>query len=66
MFAGQMLGLWFLATSVGNALNVYVTKLNPIMGNDAYYTLQGVAAALVGVCFILFTRKINNLMGDVH
>jgi POT family proton-dependent oligopeptide transporter len=66
LFAGQMLGLWFLATSVGNALNVYVTQLNPVMGNGPYYTPQGCAAAVVGLCFLLFARKINGLMGDVR
>ncbi len=43
-----------------------VTQLNPVLGNGAYYTMQGCAAAPVGICFLLFSRKINALMGDVR
>ena len=40
-FAGQMLGLWFLATATGNALNVYVTKLSTTMSDFSYHLRWG-------------------------
>ena len=41
-------------------------QLNPVLGNGAFYTMQGCAAGAVGICFLLFSRKINALMGDVR
>lgn len=65
-FAGQMLGLRFLATAVGNALNVYVTKLSTSMSDFSYYLSQGIVAVGIGVLIFLGTKKINQLMGDVR
>lgn len=65
MFIGQIMGLWFLATSTGNALNGWTTKLNAPLGDAAYYTLQAVVAVAAGIAFIVAGRKIRALMGDV-
>jgi POT family proton-dependent oligopeptide transporter len=65
-FAGQMLGLWFLATSVGNALNVYVTKLSTSLSDFAYYLSLGCVAVVIGVLTFAGARMINRLMGDVR
>ena len=65
-FAGQMLGLWFLATSVGNALNVYVTKLSEHMSDFAYFLSLGCVAVVIGLLTFLGARMINRLMGDVR
>jgi POT family proton-dependent oligopeptide transporter len=65
-FAGQMLGLWFLATAVGNALNVYVTKLSTVMSQFSYFFSLGAVAVGIGVVIFLAVRRINFLMGDVR
>ena len=65
-FAGQMLGLWFLATAVGNALNVYVTKLSTSMSEFSYYFSLGAVAVGIGLLIFLGARKINLLMGDLR
>jgi POT family proton-dependent oligopeptide transporter len=65
-FGSQMLGLWFLATAVGDSIGAQVVKLNPSLGNEGYYGLLGGLAALLGVVFLLCKRKINTLMGDVR
>jgi proton-dependent oligopeptide transporter, POT family len=65
-FAGQMLGLWFLATATGNALNVYVTKLSTVMSDFSYFLTLGAVAAGIGVLVFLASPVINRLMGDVR
>jgi POT family proton-dependent oligopeptide transporter len=65
-FAGQMLGLWFLATAVGNALNVYVTKLSTVMSDFSYFLTLGCVAVAIGVLIFGGSRVINRLMGDVR
>ncbi|MFD8589722.1 peptide MFS transporter [Streptomyces sp. NPDC059637] len=64
-FASQIMGLWFMATATGNALNGWATKLNEPMGDAAYYTLWGVLAVLGGGAFMVGSRKVRALMGDV-
>ncbi|GGZ16875.1 peptide MFS transporter [Streptomyces poonensis] len=64
-FVSQIMGLWFLATSTGNALNGWVTKLNSVLGDTVYYTMWAIIAAVAGVCFMLASRRIRALMGDV-
>jgi POT family proton-dependent oligopeptide transporter len=61
-----MLGLWFLATATGNALNVYVTKLSTTMSDFAYFLTLGCVAAAIGVLVFLASPVINRLMGDVR
>ncbi|OCC09991.1 peptide MFS transporter [Streptomyces sp. PTY087I2] len=65
MFVGQIMGLWFLATSTGNALNGWTTKLNAPLGDAAYYTLQAIVAVAAGIAFMVAGRKIRALMGGV-
>jgi proton-dependent oligopeptide transporter, POT family len=65
-YAAQVMGLWFLATATGNALNTQVTQLNPILGDALYYGLIGALAALVGACFWLGSRRISTMMAGVH
>ncbi|GAA2002301.1 peptide MFS transporter [Catenulispora subtropica] len=65
-FAGQMLGLWFLATAVGNALNVYVTKLSTVVSDFSYFLSIGCVALGMGVIAFLTAPFINRLMGDIR
>ncbi|MCP9958727.1 peptide MFS transporter [Streptomyces sudanensis] len=65
VFVGQIMGLWFLATATGNALNGWVTQLNAVLGDAAYYTMWAVIAAAAGVTFMIASKRIGKLMGDV-
>jgi POT family proton-dependent oligopeptide transporter len=64
-FMSQIMGLWFLATATGNALNGWAVKLNAPMGDFAYYTMWALIAAAAGAAFMLASKKIRVLMGDV-
>ncbi|GAB4054018.1 peptide MFS transporter [Catellatospora paridis] len=65
-YASQVMGLWFLATAAGNALNTWVTPLNAKLSDAAYYGLLGALAIIVGVCFWFGARRIGELMSGVH
>ncbi|MEU9773593.1 peptide MFS transporter [Streptomyces sp. NPDC047968] len=63
---GQIMGLWFLATATGNALNGWTTKLNAPLGDALYYSLWAVVAVVAGLAFMTAGRRIRALMGDVR
>ena len=64
-FMSQIMGLWFLATATGNALNGWTVRLNEPMGDAAYYTMWAVIAILAGLAFLVAQKKIRALMGNV-
>ncbi|WMX46702.1 peptide MFS transporter [Streptomyces roseicoloratus] len=65
-FVGQIMGLWFLATATGNALNGWTTKLNEPLGDALYYSLWAVVAIVAGLAFMTAGKKIRALMGDTR
>lgn len=65
-YASQIMGLWFLATAVGNALNRWVTPLVTSMEETAYFIALGGLAVLTGLAFWVASRKLTALMGGVH
>ncbi|MFH0519818.1 peptide MFS transporter [Streptomyces sp. M41] len=65
-FVGQIMGLWFLATATGNALNGWTTKLNAPLGDAVYYSMWAVIAVAAGLAFMMAGRKIRALMGNVR
>ncbi|MEV0963349.1 MULTISPECIES: peptide MFS transporter [unclassified Streptomyces] len=65
-FVGQIMGLWFLATATGNALNGWVTKLNEPLGDAAYYSMWAAVAIAAGLTFMMAGKRIRALMGDVR
>ena len=65
-FVSQIMGLWFLATATGNALNGWVTRLNGVMGDTAYYTMWALVAVAAGLAFLGASRRIRALMGGVR
>jgi POT family proton-dependent oligopeptide transporter len=60
-FAGQLLGLWFLAVAVGDAAGGQAAKLLPSLGQQLYFTVLGALAVLVGIGLALGGRR---LVGD--
>ncbi|MGW3623575.1 peptide MFS transporter [Streptomyces sp. NPDC000880] len=65
LFVGQIMGLWFLASATGNALNGWTTKLNAPLGDALYYTMWAIVAVAAGLAFMTAGKKIRALMGDV-
>ncbi|WP_431783482.1 peptide MFS transporter [Streptomyces chumphonensis] len=64
-FVSQIMGLWFLATATGNALNGWVTRLNEPLGDTLYYTMWAVVAVAAGLAFMAGARRLRTLMGAV-
>ncbi|GAA4689338.1 MFS transporter [Streptomyces chumphonensis] len=64
-FVSQIMGLWFLATATGNALNGWVTRLNEPLGDTLYYTMWAVVAVAAGLAFMAGARRLRTLMGGV-
>ncbi|WP_340561036.1 peptide MFS transporter [Streptomyces sp. GSL17-111] len=64
-FVSQIMGLWFLATATGNALNGWVTRLNEPLGDTLYYTMWAVVAVAAGLAFMAGARRLRTLMGSV-
>ncbi len=66
-YAGQIMGLWFLAVTAGDCVAA-ITQL--VLGNaflsEASFAVQGAIAALAGVAFVIWRKKVVRLMGDVH
>jgi len=65
---GQMMGLWFLATSLGNLMAGLaagkLTSENPAQMPLMFLVVAGVATVVVSLLFV-FTKPIKSLMKDV-
>ncbi|OLZ67697.1 MFS transporter [Streptomyces sp. IMTB 2501] len=66
-YASQMMGLWFLAVTAGDCL----AALTQLAIGDSFlsttsFAIQGVIAAVGGLGFIAYRKKVIRLMGDVH
>ncbi len=62
---GQMLALWFLATSVGTTMGGQIARLTadePTLS----FLLCGFLATAFGVVMFVMSRRISALMGNVH
>ncbi|MCT2593648.1 oligopeptide:H+ symporter [Streptomyces sp. N2-109] len=67
-YAGQVMGLWFLAVTAGNCVAA-ITQLvvgDEVVGSTAYFGTQGALAVIAGIAFLVYRRKVIRLMGDVH
>jgi len=66
-YASQMMGVWFLAVTVGDSLAAVLAQL---LGNSFLSTpsfaIQGVAALLAGVAVVMYRKRITALLGDVR
>ncbi|MEV0200768.1 peptide MFS transporter [Nonomuraea sp. NPDC050691] len=65
-FKGQMLGLWFISISVGDAIGGQTGRLSDVMSDPAYYTLLALMAIVAGLALLMFTRKLRHLMSEHH
>ncbi|MGH8774373.1 MAG: hypothetical protein ACRDWI_04110 [Jiangellaceae bacterium] len=60
----QFLGLWFLATAVGNAAAAQLSRLTTRLDGPSYFLLVGSLAVAAGVVFLLIKGTVTALMDD--
>jgi POT family proton-dependent oligopeptide transporter len=68
-YVGQMMGIWFLATSVGNIMaGLFAGQFRDDALGDmpGLYTQIVLITAGAGLLLLLFTRPIRKLMGDIE
>jgi POT family proton-dependent oligopeptide transporter len=64
--AGLMMGVWFLATSVGNFIGGRVSGFYESFALPTLFGAVGFFAIAAGLLLFAFVRPIKRLMGEVH
>ena len=65
-YASQMMGLWFLATAVGDAIGGQVARLAGSWPLPTYFLTFGLASVALGLGAFMFTKHIRTLMAGIH
>ncbi|WP_327091856.1 peptide MFS transporter [Nonomuraea sp. NBC_01738] len=65
-FKGQMLGVWFIAVSVGDAIGGQTGRLSTIMSDPTYYLVLAAMAIVAGIALFIFTRSLRAMMAEHH
>ncbi|MFJ2032583.1 peptide MFS transporter [Streptosporangium sp. NPDC087985] len=65
-FKSQMLGVWFIAISVGDALGGQTARLKSHMSEPMYFLTLAAIAIAAGVALFMFVGKLNVLMREHH
>ncbi|MEV0621552.1 oligopeptide:H+ symporter [Nonomuraea sp. NPDC050404] len=65
-FKGQMLGIWFIAVSVGDAVGGQTGRLNRVLSEPMYYLVLAAIAIVAGVALFVFTRRLRVMMAEHH
>ncbi len=60
----QFLGLWFLATAVGNAAAAQLSRLTTVLDGWSYFLILGGLAVAAGIVFFLMRSSVSVLMGE--
>jgi POT family proton-dependent oligopeptide transporter len=64
-FASQMMGVWFLATAVGDAIGGQVTRLSgSVLSQPAYFLCLGLVAIAAGIAMVMFVKPLRRLMAE--
>ncbi|MEV7009024.1 peptide MFS transporter [Streptosporangium sp. NPDC051022] len=63
-FKSQMLGVWFIATSVGDAVGGQTGRLKNYMSEPAYFLTLAAIAVASGVLLFLFVPRLRTLMRE--
>ncbi|WP_308250637.1 oligopeptide:H+ symporter [Nonomuraea rhizosphaerae] len=63
-FKGQMLGVWFIATSVGDAVGGQTGRLSGVLSEPAYYLLLAAVALAAGAVLLVAARRLRALMAE--
>ncbi|MEO3885149.1 oligopeptide:H+ symporter [Nonomuraea sp. B5E05] len=65
-FKGQMLGVWFIAVSVGDAVGGQTGRLTAVLSDPMYYLVLALAAIVAGLALFMFTRRLRVMMAEHH
>jgi POT family proton-dependent oligopeptide transporter len=66
-FAGQMIGLWFLAVAVGDAIGGQLTRLaGTVLPEPVYFLTLAVVAITTGAVLATAVRPLRRLMSEHH
>ncbi|MEU3456251.1 peptide MFS transporter [Micromonospora sp. NPDC006766] len=65
-YASQMMGLWFLASAVGDAIGGQVARLAGTWSEATYFLTFGLASVVLGLSAVMFARHIRMLMAGIH
>ncbi|TDE32913.1 MFS transporter [Nonomuraea mesophila] len=65
-FKGQMLGVWFIAVSVGDAIGGQTGRLTAVLSDPMYYLVLALAAIAAGLALFMFTRRLREMMAEHH
>jgi proton-dependent oligopeptide transporter, POT family len=63
-FENQMMGVWYLAISLGDAIGGQTYRLTRVVPMPAYYLGLALAAIVAGIALMTFARRIRTLMGE--
>ncbi|KRL57720.1 dipeptide tripeptide transport protein [Paucilactobacillus oligofermentans DSM 15707 = LMG 22743] len=64
-FTAQMISMWMLSDSVGQAVNAQIVKFYTPGTEVQYFLAVGGASILLGLILLLFTKPIHKLMAGV-
>lgn len=64
-FVGQMMGIWFLASSLGNLMAGLVGGQLEAMPMHELFRIVGLIVVVAGAFFLIFTPLIKKLIGDL-
>jgi POT family proton-dependent oligopeptide transporter len=65
-YASQMMGVWFLAVTAGDAVTGLVAEAGVDLNRTGFVALEAALAAVVGFGIFLNRGKVKRLMGDVR
>jgi POT family proton-dependent oligopeptide transporter len=60
-FKGQMMSMWFLANSAGQAINSQIVKYYSANTEIVYFAIVGVVSVAIGLLLFCFVKPINRL-----
>jgi POT family proton-dependent oligopeptide transporter len=65
-YASQMMGVWFLAVTAGDATTGLLSIANVDLNKTGIVALEATLAVIAGVAVWMYRKKVKVLMGDVH
>lgn len=63
-FLSQMMGVWFLATALGDSVGGQMYKLTTVISLPMYFLSLALSAIVAGLFMMVFIRRLKTLMGD--
>ncbi|MFI6316005.1 peptide MFS transporter [Nonomuraea sp. NPDC050556] len=63
-FLSQMMGVWFLATALGDSVGGQMYKLTTVVSLPMYFLSLALSAIVAGLFMMVFIRRLRTLMGD--